>query len=97
VDETGASLPVLRVAVYCFQSPVIPVTSAFANVFVPSLLSMETGGAGGDEAQKMYARYREYVIRARVGTTPGVLPWLLPQVPVPGGINPSMGSAGGQR
>jgi hypothetical protein len=59
-----------------------------------ALLSMESGGAS-EQSDKMFQRYREYVVRARVGTTPGVLPWQLPQVPVPGGINPPPGRGGG--
>jgi hypothetical protein len=87
----------LEVDCVCYPIPLVDDTTAEAIPYlwtdaVPyyaaylALLSAQTG-ARTAEADKMFERYQEFVVRARIGTTPGVLPWQLPQVPVPGGIN----------
>ena len=75
-DSTAEAIPYL-------WTDAVPYYAAYL-----ALLSAQTGARTAD-ADKMFERYQEFVVRARVGTTPGVLPWQLPQVPVPGGINPA--------
>jgi hypothetical protein len=45
-----------------------------------AMMEMETGGDTG-AAEKMFAKYKEYVIRARRGATPSVMPSIYSQIP----------------